>query len=307
VRKVLVVNNALPQSPETGYSYTLRGIPQDTCLAYADSALFDACNALGTALVEADFFDDVLLFDGGTREDNSPLMDVKLTFEQVQALCEETGADAVISFDRLLFNMKKDVLTIFDGYFDGTVRVDIMGVARSYLPDKSKPTVTVLASDSVFWMESGISLAHLNAVLPPPDDALRIAAQYIGAKIAPAFVPHWNDEIRWYFTGLGAYWKEASAYAAAEKWEGAYIRWQNLYEKASSWKQKAKSASNLAFYYEMSGELQRAYDLASESYDLFLKNKGEDYTYTLIQKQYVQTLSKRVQDDKKLNLQFGEE
>ncbi|GHT35484.1 hypothetical protein AGMMS49574_24960 [Bacteroidia bacterium] len=307
VRKVLVIDNALPQAPDTGYSYLIAGVAQDTCRANADSALFDACRALGNALVDADYFDDVLLFDVGTRQDNAFLADVKLTTEQVQSLCEETGADAVISFDRLLFNMKREVSNTFEGYFNGTIRVDIMGIARSYLPDKNKLPTTVLIADSIFWMESGISIAYLDHILPTPDDALRIAAKYIGMKISSAFVPHWNEETRWYFTSVGSRWKKASAYAGAEKWESASESWQSLYENASGWIEKAKSASNLALYYEMSGDLKKARDLASESYELFLKNKGEENAYTLIQKQYMLTLEKRLQNDRKLNLQIGEE
>jgi hypothetical protein len=308
VRKVLVVDNALPQAPDTGYSYLISGADQGASRANADSALFDACRALGNALVDANYFDDVLLFDVGTRQDNTFLADVKLTTEQVQSLCEETGADAVISFDRLLFNMKREVSkNIFEGYFNGTIRIDIMGIARSYLPDKNKQPTTVLIADSIFWMESGVSIAYLDFILPTPDDALRTAAKYIGTKISSAFVPHWNEETRWYFTGIGSHWKKASAYAGAEKWESASESWQSLYEKASGWKEKAKSASNLALCYEMSGDLKKAGELASESYGLFLKNKGEESAYTLIQKQYMLTLEKRLQDDRKLNLQIGEE
>lgn len=107
VAKVLIVNNAVPQPEDAGYEYTLQGEKQDTCKAKADSALFDACRTLGEAIVEASYFNDVLLYHDAVRKDNQAFLDTKLTQGQVVSLCDETGADAVISIDRLLFDMKK--------------------------------------------------------------------------------------------------------------------------------------------------------------------------------------------------------
>jgi tetratricopeptide (TPR) repeat protein len=310
VRKVLIVNNALPQAPDTGYEYTIAGVRQDTCRAYADSALFDACRSLGLALVEADFFDDVRLFEEGTRKDTSQTSvhtDSKLTVEEVQALCEETGTDAVISFDRLLFNTKKNIAIYPDSYYEGTIKIKAMGVARRYLPDKNEAAATVLVSDSLSWSDWGYSVKQVNNELPAPNEALRIAAQYIGTKIHTAFVPYWENENRWYYGGLGTRWKTASAYAAAEKWDEAFERWQQIYDKASGWKDKAKSASNLAFYYEINGNIEKALELATIAYQLFEKQKGEENVYTQIQKFYALALTGRIEDEKKLNLQFRAE
>ena len=47
VGKVLIVNNAVPQPDNAGYTYNLYGTVQDTARARADSALFDACRSLG--------------------------------------------------------------------------------------------------------------------------------------------------------------------------------------------------------------------------------------------------------------------
>ena len=43
VDKVLIVNNAVPQPDDVGYTYNLYGTVQDTARAHADSALYDAC------------------------------------------------------------------------------------------------------------------------------------------------------------------------------------------------------------------------------------------------------------------------
>lgn len=112
VDKVLIVNNAVPQPDDVGYTYNLYGTVQDTARAHADSALYDACHSLGKSIVDVSFFNDVLLYHDGTRQDTKYLVDEKLTPEAVKELCRETGTDAVISFDRLLFRMEKMLLLL---------------------------------------------------------------------------------------------------------------------------------------------------------------------------------------------------
>ena len=309
VRKVLIVHNAQAQPPDRGYEFKFLGLAQDTCRANADSALWDACRALGTAIAGSGFFEDVLLFQETTRKDGAYYADVKLSGEEVVSLCEETGADAVISFDRLLFDMKKEVNVFMEGYVSGTIRVDITGIARSYLPGEMHPGITALASDSIFWSEEAYTPEELSLRLPSPDEALRIAGNYIGSNLYPVFVPHWKSEIRRYFTGSGARWKEATAYAASQKWEKASERWQYIYNNSSSssrWSDKAKSASNLALACEIGGRMEKALEWAEISCDLFKKNKGEDDPRTNAQQLYAEILRKRIVNDQKLNLQFGE-
>lgn len=306
VGKVLVVNNALPQPADKGYTYSLYGTNQDTCRAKADSALVDACRSLGKSIVDVSYFNDVLLYNGSTRSGSDYYSDEKMTPAQVTALCDANGADAIISFDRLLFEMTKDVVKFAEGYVMGMVNVRMAGVLRSYLPGKELPLVTVYVADSLFWTESADNLKMLENILPAPDEALRAAGQYIGARVAPNFVPHWENESRWYFTGMGALWKEASAYASSEKWELAAERWQRLYA-TGGWKTKARAASNLALCEEMNGHLQKAHEWATKSYDLFKKNSGDENNYTQLLKLYVDALSQRISDDRKLNVQFGAE
>ena len=73
VDKVLIVNNAVPQPDDVGYTYNLYGTVQDTARAHADSALYDACHSLGKSIVDVSFFNDVLLYHDGTRQDTKAL------------------------------------------------------------------------------------------------------------------------------------------------------------------------------------------------------------------------------------------
>lgn len=307
VKKVLIVNNAVPQPPDSGYEYLLLGSIQDTCRANADSALVYACRSLGTAIFETDFFQDVLLYHDNTRTDNAFLEDRKLTQEQVQALCDETGADAVISFDRLLFDMVKTITNVSDIYMLGFIDVKVKGVVRSYLPSRETPQASVLIEDSVYWAEEAGDLRVMQAILPTADMALRAAGEYIGSKMYSMFVPHWARENRWYYTGFGTQWKKATAYASSENWENAFQVWHSIHQNSSGWKTRAKTASNIALYYELSGDIAKALEWAEKAYDLYKNNAGDEEEHTKLQGAYRAIILDRVRDDRKLNLQFGEE
>ncbi|MDO4756207.1 MAG: DUF6340 family protein, partial [Parabacteroides sp.] len=242
VRKVLVVNNALPQPEDMGYVYKLYGELQDTVRLVADSALFDACRSLGSSIAKETFFQDVLLFHDGTRMDTRFMDDDKLSQATVKRLCRETGTDAIISFDRLLFKVEKNVYPL-SGFVGGDVQVRVNSVIRSYLPDRNSPLATVYVEDSLYWSEGAESLYILKQYLPTANEAVRAAADYIGKKATPNFIPHWDRETRWIYKSEGARWKEATAYARSDNWEEAVVRWQAIYDGSTKWREQAKAAS----------------------------------------------------------------
>lgn len=307
ITKILMVNNAVPQPHDRGYELTVSGLPQDTARVQTDSALFDACRSLGTAIVDAGYFKDVLLYDKPLRTDTVYYEDRKIPSAEIRLLCEENEADAVVALDRLLFDMERNEAELPKGYVMGTIDVKMAAVFRAYLPGREAPLATIYVADSLFWTEAAPNLRTLGKILPAPEEAVRTAGQYLALKASPNFVPHWENETRWYFTGVSSAWKEASAYAAAEKWETAAERWQQLYAASSGWKPKARAASNLALAEEMKGDMQKAQEWASRSHALFLQYSGEKDKYTQLLKIYADVLSERVRNDQKLNIQIGKE
>lgn len=302
---VLIANNAVPQPDRVGYEYKLMGAVQDTARAKADSALFDACKELGVAILETGYFSDVRLFHEQTRTDSQHLIDEKLSQETVRALCEETGTDAVISIDRLLFDMTRDVSAVGNSFYVGVLDVKIAGVMRAYVPGRETPLATVLLADSVYWTEQGLTMEQLNMFLPTPENALREAGKYIGNLAAPNFVPHWQNEIRWFYTGGSTLWKQATAFASHQKWESAEEVWRMIHDKTADETLKAKSASNIAFAQEMLGNYEVALEWAEKATETF-KKKGENSRDYQLLSQYSIALKERIRENRKLNIQFGE-
>jgi len=303
VNKVLIVNNAVPQPADMGYEYTFMGTKQDTARAKADSALFETGRALGRAILDTDYFNDVLLFHEATRKDDQYFSDEKLTQKEVQALCEENDVDAIISIDRLLFDMTKHVNAVGNSFFVGVINIKLTGVMRAYIPERATSLATVLLSDSVFWAEEAETPEKLNIYLPNADNALREAGKYIANLAAPNFVPHWQNEIRWFYTGGTTEWKQATAYASHQKWTAAEPIWRSIHANAKNHTQKAKSASNIAFSQEMQGNYIEALEWAEKALPLFKAQSDSSNDYKLLY-QYIITLRERIRENQKLIIQF---
>lgn len=306
VKKVLVVNNAVPQPDDVGCEFTLFGDKVDTCRVKADSALFYACSGLGKAMAEVPYFEDVLLYHEAVRKDDVYYENRKLTEEEVGALCDETDADAVVSVDRMLFESKKTVKAYADGFVGGEIEVRMSGVVCAYLRGRANPLAMVHVVDSVFFYEEAPNTVILDKALPQTDKALCTAAEYVGAKISPNFVPHWANETRWYYTGMGSKWKEATAYARSEKWEKALSHWMRIYEQSGGKTTRAKAATNVALAYEMGTRLEDACRWAERSAELFEEAEGSDGKNAKLSALYAEALRERVRSGKKLDVQFGE-
>lgn len=304
-KKILMVNNALPQPEDSGYTYTLLGVVQDTATAKTDSALFDLCKACGRSILDASYFEDVLLLHDPLREKGRSLSDIKLTQEQVADLCEANNVDAVVSLDKMLFSMNRKIENIGGGFLSGKIKVKMNGIMRVYLPERIQPLATILIEDSVFFEQIADNLRLLNLYLPVADDALRIAGDYLGDKVASYFVPHWNEENRWFYSSANSRWKEAMAYASAGNWDEAKEIWKLLYQSSSSDTKRAKLASNIALTEEMQNRLNEAYNWAGKAANLFQKSEGTESDNTKLLKAYQEVLRLRIQSDQKLNIQIG--
>lgn len=258
-------------------------------------------------MVAEEFFQDVMLYHEPTRTDQHPEYDLKMSAQQVDSLCEVAGADLLISLDRLLFESDREETDLGGGFTVGNIKVRMAGVIRAYLPGRAAPLATIQVVDSLAWEQSADLAPILSELLPSPEEALRTASRYLGTKARVNFVPHWQRETRWYFSSSGAVWKEASAYAANERWEKAEERWSRLYQSSKGWKTQAQAASNLALCEEMKGDLQKAYEWASTSYELFKQKAGEEDQQTQLLELYVKALTERIRSDQKLDVQIGKE
>lgn len=300
-KKVVIVNNAVPQPGEIGFEYKFLGRNVDTCTIRTDSVLPGACQALAASLSDQKYFNDIFLYREPIRTDDVYYQDSKLSAETVNNICNEAHADAVISIDRMLFFTKKQIIASpYD--ITGTININISAVIRSYLPGRNLPLATVHLEDSVYWYENASNLTMLELLLPSNENAIRVASQYLAFSSFRNFVPYWKQDERWYYTGISSRWKEATAYASKDKWEQAGNCWLRIFNTEKNKSAKAKLAVNLALYYEIKGNLTKALEYAIQAHELFSAETNAKNTEQAMR--YQEILTNRIHSDKKLNMQF---
>lgn len=308
VREILIVNNAVPQ-PEVPYETSLAAKKTDTVTIAADSALWDFCRTLGLGIAEATYFEDVRLLEKGYRKDHYFFSDRQLTTDDVALLCREHQVDAIISLDRLLFQLNETFQHTLEFNVEGWIDVEVSGVLRVYLPDRDTPLTSILIADTLFpQLRYDGNMLDFSAAFADADELVREAAQIVAERSLINFIPYWSEDARWYYVSSNAKWKEAAAYANSDKWSQAYTVWKQLYDdtKDSAWQSKARLASNMALSCELTGDFSKALYWATDACRLLQDQAAEDDRYVKLQKKYVDVLQYRILSDKRLHLQVGE-
>ena len=308
MRRVLIVDNAVPQQ-DVPFESVFRQLP-DSIQITADSTTFDFCRTLGETIADFAGFDDVRLLEDGYRKDRQPLLAPYLTPDEVGQLCDEHEVDIIVSLDRLLFRLKEYEGYVYGMEAGGIVDVEMSGVLRVYLPGRVSPLTTIALADTITPVPELIieqnDRGSWNVILSPDQTfLLRESAKFLAEEARIHFIPYWNEDIRWYYVASNAKWKEASAYAAAERWDKALEIWRTLYGQTSSWKQKSRLASNIALGFELTGDLNEALKYAEQSHRLLSGQTGDDHPTVKRQDIYIKVLSHRILEEMRLQLQIN--
>jgi hypothetical protein len=305
VKKVLIVNHVAPQ-PDVPFESTFRKLP-DSIQITADSAIAGFCRILGQEIAQSPYFADVRLYEGAYPVNTLYAFDSELTTSEVRQLCDEHDVDAVISVDKLFFHIKESIQRLYGLDAGYETETGLSGVLRIRLPDQETPLQVVRLSDTIYTRSHPDEYFEYETGAPDPRSILSPVAEYVATQTRTYFIPYWSADTRWYYVSPSSRWKEASAYAAAEKWEKAAEIWANLYEKATkkaaSPKTKARLASNLALCAELADDLTQALSWAGKAYQHLLSYSDEDSQIAKMQKSYIDVLKYRIQAEKKLQLQ----
>ena len=310
MRRILIVNNAVEQQ-QVPFESEIRNVPESIRIS-ADSTSIVFCRTLGETIAGFAGFDDVRLLDDPYRKDSQPLLAPLLLQDDVRQLCDEHETDVIISLDRLLFKIKEQAGYAYfsdELVFGGLVEVVMTGVMRVYLPSRVSPLATIMLADSI------TPTADLKIVkkdmwtwdiifFDDQTNLLRESAKYIAEQARIHFIPYWNEDIRWYYKSSDSRWKEATAYAATEQWDKALGIWQKLYTQTSSWKPKARLASNIALGFELTGKLEEALNYAKQSHQLLRDHVEADDPAVKRHEQYINVLSFRIMEERRLRLQI---
>lgn len=277
VLSVVIANNVVQQPGDVGHDIKPLGqAGKERVEASSDSIAIFYTEALAQFLDEEDYFHRVFYYNKPLRSDDHFFQEQPILPGTMNTIREETGADAIISLDKLLIETDKREHFRQQGYTYSDMTGKIHSVLRVYMPTMEGKIPAVQYTDSLRWEGFDIQdgRAYADAMIPSREEAMKILAVRAAEKMTNVFAPHWEMQDRWYYTSASSLMKEGEAHAKAARWAEAIEKWEAYYNARSNKKDKGKAANNIALAYEMIDDMEAAYKWATTAHDLLVEQTG---------------------------------
>ncbi len=190
--------------------------------------------------------------------------DVPLSTYETSEILYKTGSDILFSLE--VYRITSNVKVYMDlEYYDYYAEVAIMPEFKwnIYLPAMPKPAFSYTFNDTLYWGNYGQTRyeALEGNKMPSPLEIIRETAQISGEKFAAHIMPHWILVERDIYQGNEEAFKQAAVLSNNGEWEKAAEIWNELLKNDKS-TIRGKAAFNLAVWYEMNDELDKAHEYA---------------------------------------------
>ena len=313
VSRIAIVNNAaFPETGDFGAEFYLNNKQVSNPFSIAfDSAIWTSIHALAYQIEAENFFSKVIICNVPVRKDNAVLEIRPIPKQETQMIYGALGADAIISVDRGLFKYSQEMTQLpigysSDPYYTFVNTKTLADFAFSvHLKGKENPLVTFSLQDSLYFNPEFVDNDSTLLFQLLPNTMISEAAENIGGKATPYFVPSWKMVDRSLYTSHESRMKEALAYAKADKWISAEKIWLALYDSKNVPKSKAYLAHNLAVVSEMRDNLDTALEWAQQA-EAFFRQDNEPKNEKEISRvlSYISSLKERKIEDSLLNEQL---
>ncbi len=306
VLSVIVVNNVIQQPDEIGHNTKRLG--QSDLLkekAASDSISIFYTEALAQFLDEEDYFRQVHYLQEPLRDDTDFFQEFLILPETMNTILSKTGADAIISLDKLILQTEKREHFKQQGYSYGALTGKIHSILRVYLPTMEGKIPAVQYTDSIRWEGFDIQdeQVYAEAMLPSREEAMKILAVKAAEKMTYVFAPHWEMQDRWYYTLPHSLMREGETFAKAAEWAKAMEKWEAFYNVRSGKTDKAKAAANIALAYEMMDDMDKAFEWATTANDLFIQATAANSLERRRSLLYKKEIERRRSTSNKLNME----
>lgn len=306
VHSLVVVNNVVQQPDDVGHNNKAIGHSQsERVKASSDSVAIFYTEALAQFLDEEEYFYLVFYYNEPLRSDTHFFQEQPLLPETMTRIREETGADAVISLDKLIMHTDKRDHFRQQGYTYSDLTSKISSIIRVYMPTMEGKIPTVHYEDSLWWEGFDIrdDRVYSEAMIPSREEAMKLLAVRAAEKMTYVFAPHWVIQERWYYTSGSSLMREGAAFAKRAEWSEAIAKWEAYYRTRSNIIDKAKAASNIAFAHEMMGDMEEAYTWAVIANDLFTERAGTNSLESRRSLIYKNELNRRRGNNNRIDMQ----
>lgn len=305
VLSIIVINNVVKQPNEVGHdSIPIGSTKPERAKASSDSVAVFYAEALAQFMDEEDYYYQVMYYNKPLRNDLDFFVEKPIDPETMNSLRRETGADAIISLDKLFIETKKRDHFRQQGYTYADMTGKINSTFRVYMPTMEGKIPSVQYVDSLGWEGFDIQdgRAYAEMMIPSREEAMRILAVRAAEKMTYVFAPHWEMQDRWYYTSSSSLMREGEAYARGSEWSNAIEKWERFYNNRSKKIDKAKAAHNIALAYEMLDDMSKAIEWAKVANNLFNESTAPNSLERRRSQLYKNEVERRFNNTNRLNM-----
>ena len=226
-----------------------------------------ATEALAQGIAETGYFSQVVICDsvvythvGDVDEDRF------IPKETADSLMEVLGVDMLFAMERVQIQLKESHLFVPEVMMD-VPAIDgvVTPLVRVYTSGRNTPLCAISKTDTICW--------ELTPELTYPQ-MIKDASGHAASLAMTELIPHWEETFRYYFDGGNADMRDAGIYVREQDWENAARLWQKLYDDRKG-KTRMQMAYNLALYYEMKEDIERAKEYLGIAASLAKKDSWE--------------------------------
>lgn len=282
--------------------YTLNGDPKV------------AAEALAESVAAENYFDQVVICDSALQVTGTQKQEPMLSKEAVAELAEGLDVDMLISLEEIPIKVNRQVIAMGEMGFLGTVDVKVHPRVYLYIPNRNSPLVMINGNDSIFWQDMEGSKTDARTKVTPDEQIIAEASDFAGTLPVKHMTPHWKTADRFFYTSGSPEMRDAAYFVQSDNWDSALPLWEKAFENQKG-KKKAHAASNIALYYEIKDDLDKADEWSSKALDI--AKVAENIPDNITPKQMTQLndyvriyynrmdLQKRKEEFMKLKMQMG--
>lgn len=306
VNNILIINNTVPQPADMGHStrFAFEEAKKETF--NTDSLSIFCLGALKEDIESKNFFSSVQLSPNSINTGTDFSSANYISDETVKALCSSTQTDAIISLDKI--KVKDEITEVFDALsnsYVSTLELNFESYWSIHYPNKEE-FYALQFRDTVYWGAESNSRKRGIKELPKREDALVDGALYVGQNTVNRLVPYWDKVDRYFFNPNKKYFKQAMDSVYVKNWNSAISNWQTAMNQSKSNWTKAQAANNIAIAYEITGNIDKALEYASQAFYNLQELSFADYNSFIRISDYVTELIQRRKDMITLKNQLGE-
>lgn len=304
IQSIALLNRAVPSQQTNAEGVLTMELPK------RDQELSEECiNGINELLLTSKRF-EIKRCEGNMFAANPSSLDfgATLSWAQIDSICTLYKTDAVLALeffdsDYSVINPAATAASTVTNVLNGNgTSVQVTGKAtaragfRLYYPKTQTVVYQDRYSREKTWVQSSTNPVDAIAKLIKKNDALIQVAYYTGRSFAHDIVPLYFWEQRAMYKGKKGQMERAERQGLAQDWAGAVATWEDVYNTSGKSKIRAKAAYNIAFGYEVLGDLEKAQKWIQISYVEGGKSEAYDYS---------QILDKRIREQGKLSEQNG--